>query len=98
MLTRLYASNFRCLLNFDMKFGSFGVGSGPNEAGKSSVSDVLRLIRDLASGDGVLGGDDPRDVPGLEFTAWQKDSVHRFEVDLTVGGHAFTCTVTRAAV
>ena len=89
MITRLYAHNFRCLVAFKTEFDSFGVLCGPNGSGKSSVFDALRLIRNLATGDGVLGGDRDQDVPNLEFTNWQKSDVQEFELGVTSEGHAF---------
>ena len=64
MITRLYANNFRCLVAFEAKFGSFGVLCA-NGAGKSSVFDVLRLIRNLATGDASLGSEGERNFPSL---------------------------------
>ena len=89
MITRLYANNFRCLVAFKAEFDSFGVLCGPNGSGKSSVFDALRLIRNLGTGDGVLGGDRDHDVPHLEFTNWQKSDVQEFELGVTSNGHAF---------
>jgi ABC-type enterochelin transport system ATPase subunit len=89
MITRLYANNFRCLVAFKAEFDSFGVLCGPNGAGKSSVFDALRLIRNLATGDGFLGGEGERDVPHLEFTNWQKSTTQEFELGVTAEGNAF---------
>jgi ABC-type lipoprotein export system ATPase subunit len=89
MITRLYANNFRCLVAFKTEFDSFGVLCGPNGSGKSSVFDALRLIRSLATGDGVLGGDRDQDIARLEFTNWQKSDVQEFELGVTSEGHAF---------
>ena len=89
MITRLYANNFRCLVAFKTEFDSFGVLCGPNGAGKSSVFDALGLIRNLATGDGVLGGKGDRDVPQLEFTNWLKSTTQEFEIGVTSDGHAF---------
>jgi len=89
MITRLYANNFRCLVAFKAEFDSFGVLCGPNGAGKSSVFDALRLIRNLATGDGYLGGQGERDVPQLEFTNWQESTVQEFELGVTAEGHSF---------
>jgi len=83
MITRLYVNNFRCLVAFEAKFDSFGVLCGPNGSGKSSVFDALRLIRDLATGDGVLGGDRDSDIPRLEFTNWLKSDIQEYELDVT---------------
>ncbi len=89
MITRLYANNFRCLMAFKAEFDFFGLLCGPNGSGKSSVFDALRLIRNLATGDGVLGGDRDQDVPHLEFTNWQRSDVQEFELGATSEGHAF---------
>ncbi len=94
MITRLYANNFRCLVAFKAEFDSFGVLCGPNGAGKSSVFDALRLIRNLATGDGYLGGDGERDIPQLEFTNWQKgaaqeSTIQEFELGVKVGDQSF---------
>lgn len=89
MITRLYVNNFRCLVSFTAEFDSFAVLCGPNGAGKSSVFDALRLVRNLGTGDGVLGGTGEQDVPGLEFTDWLDSKIQEFEVGLSVDGHAF---------
>jgi len=89
MITRLYANNFRCLVGFEAKFESFGVLCGPNGSGKSSIFDALRLIRNLATGEGYLGGEGERDVASLEFTQWQKSTIQEFELGVTAGGRSF---------
>lgn len=93
MITRLYANNFRCLVAFKAEFDPFGVLCGPNGAGKSSVFDALRLIRNLGTGDGILGGDREHDIPHLEFTNWQKgavqSTVQEFELGVSFEGHKF---------
>lgn len=93
MITKLYANNFRCLVAFTAEFGSFGVLCGPNGAGKSSVFDALRLIRNLATGDGSLGGEGDRDVARLEFTSWEEGKVlgttQEFELGVVAERHSF---------
>lgn len=92
MITRLYVNNFRCLVNFKADFDSFAVLCGPNGAGKSSVFDALRLLRNLGTGDGVLGGSGEEDVPSLEFTSWlsgNHETIQEFELGFSVDGHDF---------
>ena len=89
MITRLYVNNFRCLVNFKAEFHSFAVLCGPNGAGKSSVFDALRLLRNLGTGDALLGGAGEQDVAGLEFTEWLDSTVQEFELGLSVEGHVF---------
>jgi len=89
MITRLYVNNFRCLVAFETTFDSFGVLCGPNGVGKSSVFDALRLLQNLGTGDGLLGGTGEQDVPRLEFTQWLDSRIQEFELTLSVDGHTF---------
>jgi len=89
MITRLYANNFRCLVAFETKFDSFGVLCGPNGAGKSSVFDAVRMLRNLGTGDAMLGGTGEQDVPRLEFTKWLDSTVQEFELELSIDEHQF---------
>ena len=90
MIAKLFANNFRCLVNFEIEFDSFGVLCGPNGSGKSSVFDVLKLVRDLANGDASLGGEAERDTKQLEFTNWLDSTVQEFEIQLVLGDDLFT--------
>jgi predicted ATPase len=89
MITRLYVNNYRCLVNFNAEFDSFAVLCGPNGAGKSSVFDALRLLRNLGTGDAVLGGSGQHDVPTLDFTGWLDSHIQEFEFGFGVDGHQF---------
>jgi len=89
MITRLYANNFRCLVAFETTLDSFGVLCGPNGAGKSSVFDALRLLRNLGTGDAMLGGTAEHDVPRLEFTKWLDSRMQEFELGLSTDEHEF---------
>ncbi len=89
MITRLYANNFRCLVAFETEFDSFGVLCGPNGSGKSSIFDALALVRNLAVGECILGGQGESDVSSLEFTNWLDSKVQEFEVTLQCHGHEF---------
>ncbi len=93
MITRLYANNFRCLVAFEARFDSFGVLCGPNGAGKSSVFDAIKLIRNLASGDCFLGGENERDIARLEFTNWLNSAVQEFEIEINAEGRSFEYTL-----
>jgi energy-coupling factor transporter ATP-binding protein EcfA2 len=78
MLKRLYANNYRCLVNFEMVFGQLTLLAGPNGGGKSSVFDLLFGIRHLLV-DNVRIGDvfAPKDI-----TAWVKNTEQTFELDV----------------
>lgn len=93
MLRRLYINNFRCLVAFETDFKSFGVLCGPNGSGKSSVFDALSLVRNLATGDSVLGSEGEKGIPRLEFTSWLKSTVQEFELSMSCEDLVFEYTL-----
>jgi energy-coupling factor transporter ATP-binding protein EcfA2 len=93
VLTRIYANNFRCLVAFEIKLDAFCVLCGPNGAGKSAVFDSVAMLRDLATGEALLGGEGPRDIRQLDLTAWLDSSVQEFEIDVRTSGHTLSYVV-----
>lgn len=85
MIKRLYASNFRTLVNFEVDFGPLTLLLGPNGSGKTTVFDVLRLVRDF------LGGE--RTATELfattTLTRWQQVEVQSFEITVAGRGGEF---------
>ena len=47
MLKRIFADNFRALVNFELRPGRLSSLLGENGSGKTSVFDVLGNLRDL---------------------------------------------------
>ena len=87
MLKRLYADNYRSLVNFDCSLSNRQLILGANGSGKSTIFDVLTLIRDF-SVRGDLFADDsiaPR-LGAVTRTRWQKVAEQSFEVDVTGNG------------
>ena len=81
MLQRLHVNNFRCLVNFELKFDRINLLLGVNGSGKSSVFDVLRKIQDFVIREQVAS-----DVfPSYEKTLWLIEGKQRFELDISVG-------------
>ncbi len=77
MLKRIFADNFRALVNFELQPGRLSLLLGDNGSGKTSVFDVLGNLRDLI----VLG----RPVSNLfafTRTRWDTRDVQRFEIDV----------------
>jgi predicted ATPase len=92
MITRLFANNYRALVAFEMRFDTMSVFCGVNGAGKSSVFDAIKFIRDLATGNCFLGRQEDnrgRIISQLEFTSWIDNSTQEFELDLEEGGYQF---------
>jgi predicted ATPase len=92
MITRLFANNYRALVAFEMKFDAMGVFCGINGAGKSSVFDAIKFIRDLATGNCFLGGQEDsrrRIISRLEFTSWIDSTTQEFEIEIEEDGRQF---------
>lgn len=89
MITRLYANNFRCLVAFEAQFESFGLLCGPNGSGKT-IFDAIAMLRNLATGESLLGGEGERDIRVLELTQWLDSTIQELEIDIEVEGHAFS--------
>lgn len=81
MLTRIYADNFRCLVNFELKLDRLTLLMGPNGSGKTSVFEVLRRLQQFMAGDGKI----QQAFPARDLTRWQARTEQRFELDLQVG-------------
>jgi len=82
MLRRIYIDNYKCCVNFEVKFNSINLLLGENGAGKSTVFDILRKIQALL-GEG-------REILDLfpidSLTRWQTRENQRFEIELTGNG------------
>jgi energy-coupling factor transporter ATP-binding protein EcfA2 len=89
MITRLYATNYRCLVNFEFKPTSKQLIIGRNGVGKSTVLDVLAMIRDIA----VRGLPCEGYLVGKTRTRWQDVGEQRFELDVTGNGGDYRYTL-----
>ena len=79
MLTRIRYDNYKCLVNFELQTGPLQLFMGRNGAGKSTVFELLELIRDFASrGDSCEGR-----FVGPTRTRWQDVEQQTFELEVT---------------
>ena len=78
MLTRLYANNYRCMVNFEMHFDRINIIVGPNGSGKSSIFDLLFNIRRLLVDNARISDVFPED----DVTVWVRNSLQTFELDV----------------
>ena len=89
MLARLYATNYRCLVNFEFKPSAKQLIIGRNGTGKTTVFDVLAMLRDVAVRglplEGYLGG--------KTRTNWQNVAEQRFELDVRGNGGEYRYTL-----
>ncbi|MBU0987342.1 MAG: ATP-binding protein [Proteobacteria bacterium] len=78
MLKRLYANNYRCLVNFEINFDELTLLVGPNGGGKSTLFDLLYKIRQLIVDNAKVG----EVFPPEDLTAWVNKSEQSFELDV----------------
>src|SRR5262245_38155066 len=84
MLKRIFADNFRALVNFEFRPGQLSLLLGDNGSGKTSVFDVLGKLRDLT----VLGIP-ASDLFSFSRTRWETRDVQRFEIDVQNDGGTY---------
>lgn len=77
MLKRIFADNFRALVNFEFRPGQLSLLLGGNGTGKTSVFDVLGKLRDL-----IVGGRYASDLFSYTLTRWDRRTVQRFELEV----------------
>jgi predicted ATPase len=78
MIERLYANNYRCLVNFEMNFDKLTLLVGPNGGGKSTLFDLLYSIRDLLLNNAKVS----EIFPPEDLTAWVNKTEQSFELDV----------------
>lgn len=77
MITRIYADNFRCLGNFELRPGRLNLLLGDNGSGKTSLFEVLLRIRDL-----VIGGRPAASLFAYTKTIWDRRETQHFELEV----------------
>ena len=78
MLTRLYANNFRCLVNFEMTFNPLVLLAGPNGGGKTTVFELLYKIQRLILENAKVG----ELFLSQDRTAWLNQDDQTFEIEV----------------
>ena len=92
MLTRVYATNYRCLVNFEMKPSAKQLIIGRNGTGKTIVFELLAALRDFA----VRGQPCEAFFGGRTLTHWQDVDEQRFELDVSGNGGEYRYTLALA--
>lgn len=82
MLKRLYIDNYRCLVNFECSLANRQLILGSNGTGKSTLLDVLALLRDVCVRGEPLG----IRFGGATRTRWQNVPEQAFELDVSGNG------------
>lgn len=78
MLKRLYANNYRCLVNFEINFDMLTLLMGPNGSGKSTLFDLLYGVRHLIVNNAKISSIFSHE----DLTAWVKNFEQTFELDV----------------
>ena len=87
MLQRLFVDNYKCLVEFDLRFDHMSLLLGPNGTGKSAVLGVIWALRQLVRG--VAKVTDDAVFPTSTTTRWQKRPDQRFEVQVSLEGERY---------
>ena len=82
MLKRLHIDNYKCLTNFDIRFGELTLLLGANGGGKSAVFEVAGKLRDFLRGDARVG----ELFSAADLTSWSKKAEQQFELEIDVSG------------
>ena len=83
MLGRIYIDNYKCLVNFELRFQELTLLLGDDGAGKSSVLEVVLALRRLLNGEARLT--DSGIFPANTLTRWQSRNLQVFEIDANLG-------------
>lgn len=84
MLTKLYIDNYRCFVNFEFKPESLCLMVGDNGVGKSSIFDVIELLRDFIGGHTSV-----KAFATNTLTRWQSLSQQAFAMELQIRGETY---------
>lgn len=86
MLKRLYADNFRCFENFEVRFSEANLLLGRSGTGKTSVLDVLGRLRDLITRSLKVD----QVFPAQDRSYSQLRNEQRFELETETGEDRYT--------
>lgn len=86
MITRLYADNYKTLVNFELPLGAMNLLLGANGSGKSTVLETIRLIRSFVGEDATSTAL----FPTSSLCRWETRNIQTFELDLRGNEGAYT--------
>lgn len=85
MLKRVYADNYRCLVNFELHPQQINLLVGDNGSGKSALFEVLEAVQDVV----VLGNPVDETLPSSSLTRWDTRDIQRFELEIDGNGGVY---------
>ncbi len=95
MLKRLYAHNFKCLQNFEIKLNDLNSAFllGKNGSGKSTIFEVVEIFQKIGKGETLLKKDDENSkglISESSFTFGNTKLPIEFELDVEIDNQNFT--------
>ena len=88
MLKRVYIDNYKCFVNFELRFEEITLLVGRNGAGKTAVFDAIYAVWRLLEGRSRIT--DPDVFPTSSLTRWQMLDVQTCEIDVDLEGDMLT--------
>lgn len=85
MLQRLYIDNYRSFVNFEFKPEALCLLVGENGGGKSTILEVIALLRDFVTGKVTVDA-----FSTAALTRWDARPLQRFEADFRIEGQMFS--------
>ncbi|MDP8321305.1 MAG: AAA family ATPase, partial [Candidatus Stygibacter australis] len=82
MLERLYINNYRCLVNFEIKFDEITLLLGTNGTGKTSIFDILHKLRQLIIDNAKIG----ELFNSEDLTVWLDSNIQTIELHVKGNG------------
>ena len=82
MLKRIHIDNYKCLTNFDLRFGELTLLLGVNGCGKSAVFEVVGKLRDFVRGEARVD----ELFPSADITHWSTKLEQHFELEIAIPG------------
>ncbi|NES04076.1 MAG: AAA family ATPase [Okeania sp. SIO2F4] len=92
MLKKLYVNNFKCLVNFEIKFSNINLLLGANGSGKTTVFEVLHKLQKFILGEFETNGkyyQVSEIFHQQDLTRWQNSPVHKFELEIAGNGGTY---------
>ncbi|NEQ37083.1 MAG: AAA family ATPase [Okeania sp. SIO3I5] len=92
MLKKLYVNNFKCLVNFEIKFSNINLLLGANGSGKTTVFEVLHKLQKFILGEFETTGryyQTSEIFHQQDLTRWQNSSIQKFELEIAGNGGTY---------
>lgn len=92
MLKKLYVNNFKCLVNFEIKFSNINLLLGKNGSGKTTVFEVFDKLQKFILGEFETTGkyyQVSEIFHQQDLTRWQNSPIQKFELEIAGNGGTY---------